>query len=195
MATVAQITANKQNALASTGPRTDEGKRIVSMNPVQHGCSWTGRHVILPGEAPAEYDALRDGFIQELGGTQVRRTFCVQMAEARWLLVRIETRKTMLIGEHGFEAPELKLLDRYERTASSKFHRALNAILAMDRAELQRQALAARAQNQSRQAKPNRDKSNEAKAEVDESMAGLMAEVDELEKLYGPNREPKADSR
>ena len=37
MATEAQIAANSRNALRSTGPKTLEGKRIVSQNALRHG--------------------------------------------------------------------------------------------------------------------------------------------------------------
>ncbi len=37
MASEAQISANRQNAEKSTGPRTDEGKAVASQNAVKHG--------------------------------------------------------------------------------------------------------------------------------------------------------------
>ncbi len=37
MSTTAHVEANRQNALLSTGPRTDDGKRISSENAVTHG--------------------------------------------------------------------------------------------------------------------------------------------------------------
>ncbi len=47
--------ANRRNALASTGPKTDEGKDLIRFNAVRHGL--TARAVLIPGENPAELDA------------------------------------------------------------------------------------------------------------------------------------------
>ncbi len=57
MATAAQTRANQANAKKSTGPKTKEGKAKVAGNHTTHGL-FIRRHVILPGEDPAEYDAL-----------------------------------------------------------------------------------------------------------------------------------------
>ncbi len=43
MTTAAQLEANRRNALRSTGPRTEQGKRRSSMNATRHG--FTGRLV------------------------------------------------------------------------------------------------------------------------------------------------------
>jgi len=47
MASVAQIQANRSNALKSTGPRTAAGKERASQNAIKHGLlardSWAGR--------------------------------------------------------------------------------------------------------------------------------------------------------
>ena len=37
MATQKQIKANRQNAQKSTGPKTSDGKAVVSQNAVKHG--------------------------------------------------------------------------------------------------------------------------------------------------------------
>lgn len=54
--------ANRQNALKSTGPRSAAGKAVSSANATQHGI--LSRHLILPGESRAEFDAL----LQQLMG-------------------------------------------------------------------------------------------------------------------------------
>jgi hypothetical protein len=56
MSTPAQIAANQANALASTGPTSEIGRKTVSANAVKHGfCSKV--HTLLPGEEDpfAEY--------------------------------------------------------------------------------------------------------------------------------------------
>lgn len=47
MTTLLKIEANRDNALASTGPRTAEGRAIVSRNAIRHGLlSWKP---VIPG--------------------------------------------------------------------------------------------------------------------------------------------------
>lgn len=50
MASERQIAANRLNAGRSTGPRTPEGKAVVSQNAVTHGLTSYGG--LLPGENP-----------------------------------------------------------------------------------------------------------------------------------------------
>jgi len=57
MTTAAQIAANRRNAEKATGPRTPEGKAIVSQNAVKHGL--LSRRAVLKDEDPAEFDLHR----------------------------------------------------------------------------------------------------------------------------------------
>lgn len=57
MASPAQIEANRRNALRSTGPRTPRGKQQSRLNAVRHGL--TAQTVLLPGDDPSAYEALR----------------------------------------------------------------------------------------------------------------------------------------
>ena len=56
MATPAQITANRANAQKSTGPRSAEGKSASRFNALKHGID--AASIVIPGEDPAEYEAL-----------------------------------------------------------------------------------------------------------------------------------------
>jgi hypothetical protein len=56
MASLAQIAANQQNALNSTGPKSAEGKARVALNGVTHGL--TGKFVLLDGESQEALDRL-----------------------------------------------------------------------------------------------------------------------------------------
>src|SRR5215475_8261250 len=56
MATAAQITANRANALKSTGPRTPEGKSASSRNALKHGMDAAA--ILLPGEDATLYERL-----------------------------------------------------------------------------------------------------------------------------------------
>lgn len=58
MATDKQISANRQNAENSTGPRTEHGKRRSRRNAIRHGL--TAETVIDFLEDPVDYKALEE---------------------------------------------------------------------------------------------------------------------------------------
>jgi hypothetical protein len=74
MATQAQIVANRRNAEKATGPRSAEGKAIVSQNSVTHGLTSTenarlggaSRSQIIYSESQAEFELYRDEIVAEL---------------------------------------------------------------------------------------------------------------------------------
>ena len=59
-----KLEANRRNALKSTGPRTEAGKRICSMNAVKHGL-FSSRHVV-PKCLEEPFQALREKVFREL---------------------------------------------------------------------------------------------------------------------------------
>ena len=63
MASPAQIAANRANAQKSTGPRSAEGKSASRFNALKHGID--AASVIIPGEDPAEYEALAAHYLDE----------------------------------------------------------------------------------------------------------------------------------
>jgi len=64
MATKAQITANRNNAQESTGPKTTEGKATVSQNAVKHGL--TAQKTVIPGENLADFAMFHYEMVEEL---------------------------------------------------------------------------------------------------------------------------------
>ncbi|MCP5110990.1 MAG: hypothetical protein GY953_09165 [bacterium] len=89
MATKKQIDANRRNAKKSTGPRTPEGKRRVSQNAIKHGLC--ASQVVIPGEDEAEFERLRDGFVETLEPRdEVELALVRQMVTAEWRLRRID---------------------------------------------------------------------------------------------------------
>jgi len=56
MSTIRQIQANQLNAQQSTGPRSVEGKAVVSMNALQSGLD--AKSVIIRGESSADFETL-----------------------------------------------------------------------------------------------------------------------------------------
>jgi len=64
MATEAQINANRLNAAKSTGPKTPDGKDVVSKNALKHGL--TSANDCLRSEDVPEFESFRDSFISDL---------------------------------------------------------------------------------------------------------------------------------
>jgi len=56
--------SNQQNAELSTGPKTPEGKAIVSKNALKHGAY--SQAIIIIGEDPAAFEALQAGMMESL---------------------------------------------------------------------------------------------------------------------------------
>jgi len=92
MTTEKQIEANKKNALMSTGPRTHEGKAIVSQNAIRHGI-FTNDLIIDTGdgkEDEQEYRELLDGLVLSLNPSGKLECLLVEkIAVDYWRLRRV----------------------------------------------------------------------------------------------------------
>ena len=89
MSSEQQIEANRLNAQKSTGPATPEGRAAVSLNGLKYGLY--AKTLILPGEGPAEFDALLDRFHAEYQpATPTEEAFVSQIAMATWRRARIQ---------------------------------------------------------------------------------------------------------
>lgn len=87
MASEAQIEANKLNAQKSTGPKSPEGKAVSSRNATTHGLTATA--VIIDGENPLVFDAVRERLFVEFGPeTLMEAEFVEQLAGILWRLRR-----------------------------------------------------------------------------------------------------------
>ena len=83
MATSAQILANRENALHSTGPLTSEGKSRSAQNATKHGL--TSKAVVLPNESEEEYNQFRDSLVVDLEPVGDREiTLATVIAETYW---------------------------------------------------------------------------------------------------------------
>lgn len=88
MASDAQISANRLNAQKSTGPRSAVGKAKSSRNATTHGL--TARAVLISGESPEEFAALREQLIVECDPVSVIDWQLVEkLACDFWRLARI----------------------------------------------------------------------------------------------------------
>jgi uncharacterized protein YecA (UPF0149 family) len=98
MATPAQIEANQANGRRSHGPRTAEGKARSSANSLRHGfCS---QSVLLPGDDPAEYQAMLDELRDHFGPADLTEERTVrEMADAEWRLRRARQHQETLLTD------------------------------------------------------------------------------------------------
>jgi hypothetical protein len=89
MTTEAQVTANRLNALKSTGPRTPQGKAVVAQNAVKHGL--LARQNVIAGEDPQEFEVWRRGWLGELDPVgHAETTLAERVAGLSWRLRRAE---------------------------------------------------------------------------------------------------------
>jgi hypothetical protein len=83
----AQILANTANAQHSTGPRTEAGKSISSLNATRHGLS--GKQIVMPGESSEAYDLLRAGLRDSYAPANEAECILVDLvASSAWKLQR-----------------------------------------------------------------------------------------------------------
>ena len=85
----AQILANRRNAQKSTGPRTPEGKAVVSQNAVKHGFS--AHQDVISFESQAEYDFHREQMLAELApASPMESMLSERIVSLSWRLKRAE---------------------------------------------------------------------------------------------------------
>src|SRR5438093_3578870 len=96
MTSVRQLEANRRNALKSTGPRSEAGKRVSRRNALRHG--FTAETVIEPLENPEEYRAFEDAIVSEyLPQTPVEQELVHRLASLFWRLRRATSIETGLL--------------------------------------------------------------------------------------------------
>jgi hypothetical protein len=139
MATPAQINANRANAQKSTGPRSVEGKSVSGFNALKHGID--AASIVIPGEDPADYEALAAHYLHEYRPQSASESFHVDtMLRADWHKRRLQNVEadlyhTILAESPGnslaavllSESPAAKLLARVQRQIAAferTWHRA-----------------------------------------------------------------------
>jgi hypothetical protein len=90
-----QTSANRANALRSTGPQTAKGKAAIRLNAVRHGL--LARDVVLPEEDPDAFEELRNQVRASLSPIGPIEDFLVdQVVNAMWRLQRLTRAETLL---------------------------------------------------------------------------------------------------
>ena len=86
----------------STGPRTDAGKAVSSMNSLKHGL--TAKTVVLPGENKADFDALHQQLLEEHAPLGALETELVaEIAACLWRLQRARRYESKVLETSSFE--------------------------------------------------------------------------------------------
>ena len=147
---------NRENALYSTGPRTDAGKRRSSLNALSHGL--TASSPVVPGEDRATYEDHCRGFYDEYKpATSTESQLVREVADTAWRLNRIPRLEAALLDRANnppYEAARytfdivdahraLTTLGLHGTRLSRQFQKALATLrdLQSSRAELQRREL------------------------------------------------------
>ena len=100
---VVQMEANRRNAQHSTGPRTEAGLKISSLNALRHGL--TSRVVVLPSEDLCAYKKFSDEFLASLAPATFPETQCAQtIIDTQWRLNRVRSLEEGMLA-HGHSSP------------------------------------------------------------------------------------------
>jgi hypothetical protein len=95
-----QWQANRLNALKSTGPRTEEGKRISRCNALRHGL--TAETVIDGLEDSEDYLGFEAAIIADYDAeTAVERELVLRLASLLWRLRRIHRHRDRSVSYPG----------------------------------------------------------------------------------------------
>jgi hypothetical protein len=206
MSTDRQIEANRLNAQSSTGPSTPEGRAAVRLNGLKYGLY--AETLVLPGEDPAEFDAMLDRLDAEhQPATPTEEIFVSQIAMASWRRARVQRMEVAfyknehkdLIGKDWYRA--LDPIGRLASIAQRDADRGSKSVLAgfkryetrMDRSilsatqELRRCRADRRAQAQNNDNKaPAQSRNQNQSAPVDRPKAPPGAKIISIETVERP---------
>jgi len=148
MATDRQIAANRANAQKSTGPRTAQGKAASSANATKFGIY--SRSPIIPGEDPAELDALRRDYYETFHPANGdERRLLETMISSQWMIYRLnaafhqkwiknleddldspyQRESAPLVRAYNCEEDHFVRLSRMIASFDRSFHRARTALV------------------------------------------------------------------
>jgi hypothetical protein len=120
MTSFQQFEANRRNALRSTGPKTDAGKRRSRVNAVRHGL--TAETVVGSLEDAEDYKAFEATIIADYcAETAVARELVLRLASLLWRLRRATANETDLLEIQAEALRERRLaeLDHHAFTTLS----------------------------------------------------------------------------
>lgn len=155
MATAAQIAANRLNAQRSTGPRSAEGKAASRFNALKHGIDT--RSLVIPGEDPAEWEALAADYREQFRPVGPLENFLVEtLIHSDWNRRRFTRVQAQLLNAFltaddtpsesplGFvyanDAAGPNILDKLARQLAGCQRNYFRALAELRRAQRERQA-------------------------------------------------------
>ena len=104
MTSFKQFEANRRNALRSTGPKSEEGKKRSRRNAIRHGL--TAETVISDLEDTEDYDAFEATVIADYNAqSAVERELVLRLASLLWRLRRATAIETGLFENNGDHHP------------------------------------------------------------------------------------------
>jgi len=194
MATVAQIAANRANALKSTGPRTPEGKAASSMNALKHGMD--AASIVIPGEDPAEYERIAAEYQHDLGPRSAIEQFQVDtIVRSDWQrrrLRRIEAKLYRALLAEGQTPEEIDVEILRDSPTGKLLRKTFAQIASLERAHSRALAELRRIRREYQQANlDDIDRLLELPPELVEHMADRMAAH---RKEHFPGNEPNVRS-
>ncbi len=93
-------------AAKCTGPVTEAGKAKMRDNALRHGL--TSKHVVIKGEDPEEYEALRQDLLDDWKPADTQEEILVaQIAESAWRLMRVRRVETRTYDNYILVAEKL----------------------------------------------------------------------------------------
>lgn len=128
-----RVLANRANAAQSTGPRTAEGKDRASRNRLCHG--FFSRHLLLPGEDPAELEELRQELREDLRPHgRVEELLVERLLAAHWKLARLqqaekeEPSPSQMLSKMIYCGTESDRISIYQNRLEGTIHRCMREL-------------------------------------------------------------------
>ena len=135
--------------MTATGPRTPEGKAASSRNSLRHGL--TAAELILPGEDPADYQALHAALMEAHHPAEGLETVLLdQIAQSTWRLNRARRierealEQDLTTPENTTTTTRLDKILRYMTAIEREFHRAIAQLLTLQTARIRNAAAASK---------------------------------------------------
>jgi hypothetical protein len=204
MSSAKKLDANRRNALASTGPRTPEGKTAVAANAVTHGLR--AKKSVLYFESPFDFQQLcTDLYHEWQPATPTEANLVEQMAIAQFKLARLEANlsgsfyqsKLMLVTacEDGYKAENGAIrppdvISAHEQKAHSLINGLSQHIARVERAWFNAMQMLERFQE--RREKRALRKPDSAETHMDSSVSSNRSEPPSMDRVAAASQQQPA---